>query len=61
MNASTRLTAAIVAGLLPAVVAFIVMMVVNGNPRAALVTAMIIGVGMAVISWMRYGSRPPRE
>ncbi len=60
MNSSTRITAAIVAGLLPAVVAFIVMMVINGNIGASLVTAAIIGVGMAIISWVRYGSRPPR-
>lgn len=55
MTTSVRLAAAISSGLIPAIVAFAVLMVVESDLNAALVTALIIWIVLAVVMWVRFG------
>lgn len=57
MTTSVRLAAAVASGLMPAIVAFVVLMVVESDLSAALVTALIIWAGLAVVMWVRFGRR----
>lgn len=57
MTTLVRLVAAISSGLIPAIVAFVVLMVVESDLSAALVTALIIWAGLAVVMWVRFGRR----
>jgi hypothetical protein len=51
-----RLAAAIAAGAVPAVMAFIVLLVVAGGLTRALVVAGIAWVAVAALMWSRFGS-----
>ena len=55
MTTATRLAAAITSGLVPAIVAFVVLAVVDDDVNAALVTALIIWIGLAIVMWIRFG------
>ena len=55
MTTSARLAAAIASGLMPAIVAFVVLMVVGSNLNTALVAGLIIWVGLALMMWVRFG------
>ena len=58
MTTSARLSAAITSGLVPAIVAFVVLMVIDdGDVTASLVTAVIVWVGMTAVMWVRFGKR----
>lgn len=57
MTTSSRLVASIVAGLMPAIVAFLVLMVIDGDVTASLVTAVIVWLGMTAVMWVRFGKR----
>lgn len=59
MTTSSRIVAAITSGLVPAVVAFVVLMVIDGDVTASLVTGIIVWVGMAAVMWVRFGKRQP--
>jgi hypothetical protein len=55
MTGTPRMAAAISAGVLPAVVAFVVLMVVDGDVSASLVTALIVGIALSTVMWFRFG------
>lgn len=57
MTTSVRLAAAVASGLMPAIVAFVVLAIVDDDVNAALVTALIIWIGLAVVMWIRFGRR----
>lgn len=57
METLPRVAAAISSGFLPALVAFIVLWIIDRNMTAALVTAAIIWAGMSVVMWYRFGKR----
>ena len=57
MTTSARLAAAITSGLVPAIVAFVVLMVIDGDVTASLVTGLIVWVGMTAVMWVRFGKR----
>jgi hypothetical protein len=57
MTTSARLAAAITSGLFPAIVAFVVLMVIDGDVNASLITAVIIWLGMTAVMWVRFGKR----
>ena len=57
MTTSSRLVAAVTAGLMPAIVAFVVLMVIEGDVTASLVTAVIVWLGMTAVMWMRFKKR----
>lgn len=57
MTNTSRAAAAITSGFLPALVAFIVLLLVDGNWPAALISALIIGVGLSIVMWFRLGKR----
>lgn len=57
MERSSRAVAAITSGFLPALVAFIVLWIIDRDVTAALVTAAIIWAGMSVVMWYRFGKR----
>ena len=59
MTTSSRAVAAITAGLMPAIVAFVVLMVIDGDVTASLVTAIIVWLGMTAVMWVRFGKRNP--
>jgi hypothetical protein len=60
MTGASRAAAAISAGVLPAIVAFLVLIVVDGDRTAALVTALIVWIGLSAAMWVRFG-RPGRS
>jgi hypothetical protein len=55
MSGAPRAAAAISAGILPAIVAFVVLLVVDGDRTAALVTALIVWIGISAAMWVRFG------
>lgn len=57
MTPTARLSAAITAGLIPAIVAFVVLMVIDGDLNASIVTALIVWFGMTAVMWARFGRR----
>jgi len=61
METSPRVAAAISSGFVPAVVAFVVLWIIDRDVMAALVTALIIWVGMSVVMWYRFGKRARRR
>lgn len=61
MTPSVRRTAAISSGFVPALVAFIVLWVIDRDVTAALVTAAIVWAGMSVVMWYRFGKRTGRR
>ncbi len=59
LTGTPRVAAAISAGVVPAIVAFVVLLVIDGDWVAALVTAMIVWAALAAVMWVRFG-RPQR-
>lgn len=57
MTGAPRMAAAITAGVTPAIVAFVVLLVVDGEWPAALVTALIVWVALSAVMWARFGRR----
>jgi hypothetical protein len=57
MTTSARLAAAISSGLIPAIVAFVVLIVADSSVDAAIVAALIIWIGLAAVMWIRFGRR----
>lgn len=57
MDTSPRMAAAISSAFLPALVAFIVLWIIDRDVIAALVTAAIIWIGMSIVMWYRFGKR----
>lgn len=55
MAGPPRLGAAVSAGLVPAIVAFIVLFVIDRDVVAALVTAAIVWIGLSIVMWVRFG------
>ena len=55
LTGSPRLAAAISAGLVPAIVAFFVLYVIDGDLTASLVTAAIVWAGLSAVMWVRFG------
>lgn len=60
MTTSTRVTAAVTSGLMPAIVAFVVLMFIDGDLTASLITGIIVWVGMTAVMWVRFGKRDGR-
>jgi len=60
METTPRAVAAISSGFMPALVAFIVLWIIDRDVTAALVTAAIIWIGMSALMWYRFGKRPDR-
>ena len=59
LTGAQRMAAAISAGVVPAIVAFVVLLVIDGDRVAALVTALIVWAALAAVMWVRFG-RPQR-
>jgi hypothetical protein len=57
LTPSARFSAALTSGLIPAIVAFVVLMVIDGDLNASLVTAIIVWLGMTAVMWVRFGRR----
>lgn len=57
MTGSSRAAAAITAGFLPALVAFVVLWLIDADWPAALISSLIIGVGLSIVMWIRFGKR----
>ncbi|HEV2072160.1 MAG TPA: histidine phosphatase family protein [Thermomicrobiales bacterium] len=57
MTTSARLAAAISSGMIPAIVAFVVLIVADSSVNAAIVAALIIWIGLAAAMWVRFGRR----
>jgi len=60
VTTSTRAAAAITSGLMPALVAFVVLMFIDGDLTASLITGIIVWVGMTAVMWVRFGKRDAR-
>jgi len=60
VTTSTRAAAAITSGLMPAIVAFVVLMFIDGDLTASLITGIIVWVGMTAVMWVRFGKRDTR-
>lgn len=57
MTTSARLAAAISSGMIPAIVAFVVLIVADSSVDAAIVASLIIWIGLAAVMWIRFGRR----
>ena len=56
MTGTPRLAAAISAGLVPAIVACAVLLVIDGGLVPALATALIVWIGLSAVMWRRFGA-----
>lgn len=57
MTRSSRAIAAVTAGFLPALVAFVVLLLIDSDWPAALISSLIIGIGLSIVMWIRFGKR----